>query len=91
MLGSLMLFDSDDPAMQISRTVLYPTLTATVLVSLGTVVTLLLNISAFVVGVSNDRDICMTVLKFKEAPIYVQVGWVGLYVGIKIREPKSCR
>jgi len=36
LLGSLMLMDSDDPAMQISRSVLYPTLFTTVLIALGT-------------------------------------------------------
>jgi membrane-bound serine protease (ClpP class) len=36
LLGSLMLIESDDPAMQISRTVLYPTLAVSVLVTLGT-------------------------------------------------------
>ena len=36
LLGSLMLMDSDDPAMQISRSVLYPTLVTSVLVALGT-------------------------------------------------------
>jgi len=35
-LGSIMLIDSDDPAMQISRTVLYPTLAVAVLVTIGT-------------------------------------------------------
>jgi len=35
-LGSLMLIDTDDPAMQISRSVLYPTLVTTVLIALGT-------------------------------------------------------
>ncbi len=35
LLGSLMLIDTDDPAMQISRGVLYPTLGMTVLVALG--------------------------------------------------------
>ncbi len=35
-LGSLMLIDTDDPAMQISRGVLYPTLATTVLIALGT-------------------------------------------------------
>jgi membrane-bound serine protease (ClpP class) len=35
-LGSLMLMDTDDPAMQISRSVLYPTLATTVLIALGT-------------------------------------------------------
>ncbi len=35
-LGSLMLIDTDDPAMQISRSVLYPTLAITVLLALGT-------------------------------------------------------
>ncbi len=36
LLGSIMLMDSDDPAMQISRSVLYPTLVTAVLISLGT-------------------------------------------------------
>ena len=36
LLGSLMLIDTDDPAMQISRSVLYPTLFTTVLIALGT-------------------------------------------------------
>ncbi|MCH8157549.1 MAG: nodulation protein NfeD [Nitrospinae bacterium] len=36
-LGSIMLIDSDDPAMQISRTVLYPTLGVTILLSAGIV------------------------------------------------------
>lgn len=36
LLGSIMLIDSDDPAMQISHTVLYPTLAVSVLVTLGT-------------------------------------------------------
>ena len=36
LLGSLMLMDSDDPAMQISRSVLYPTMVTSVLVALGT-------------------------------------------------------
>ena len=36
LLGSLMLMDSDDPAMQISRSVLYPTMISSVLVALGT-------------------------------------------------------
>ncbi len=35
-LGSLMLIDTDDPAMQISRNVLYPTLATAILVSVGT-------------------------------------------------------
>lgn len=35
-LGSLMLIDTDDPAMQISHSVLYPTLVGTVLIALGT-------------------------------------------------------
>ncbi len=35
-LGSLMLMDTDDPALQISRSVLYPTLFTTVLIALGT-------------------------------------------------------
>lgn len=35
-LGSLMLMDTDDPALQISRSVLYPTLATTVLIALGT-------------------------------------------------------
>ena len=34
-LGSTMLIDSDDPALQISRTILYPTLALSVIVSLG--------------------------------------------------------
>ncbi len=34
-LGSLMLIDTDDPAMQISHSVLYPTLATTVLIALG--------------------------------------------------------
>ncbi len=34
-LGSIMLIDSDDPAMQISRTVLYPTLGMTFLCTIG--------------------------------------------------------
>lgn len=37
-LGSTMLIDSDDPAMQISRAILYPTLGLTVVLSLGIVV-----------------------------------------------------
>ncbi len=37
-LGSTMLIDSDDPAMQISRAILYPTLGLTVVLSLGTAV-----------------------------------------------------
>ena len=36
-LGSIMLIDSDDPAMQISRTILYPTLAFFILVSVGIV------------------------------------------------------
>jgi len=36
LLGSLMLMDTDDPALQISRSVLYPTLATTVLIALGT-------------------------------------------------------
>jgi membrane-bound serine protease (ClpP class) len=36
-LGSIMLIDSDDPAMQISRAVLYPTLGMTLLVTIGTI------------------------------------------------------
>ena len=36
-LGSIMLIDSDDPAMQISRAVLYPTLGMTLLVTAGTI------------------------------------------------------
>ena len=36
-LGSIMLIDSDDPAMQISRAVLYPTLSMTLLVTAGTI------------------------------------------------------
>ena len=36
-LGSIMLIDSDDPAMQISRAVLYPTLGMTFLVTTGTI------------------------------------------------------
>jgi membrane-bound serine protease (ClpP class) len=35
-LGSLMLMDTDDPAMQISRGVLYPTLATAILISVGT-------------------------------------------------------
>jgi membrane-bound serine protease (ClpP class) len=35
-LGSLMLMDTDDPALQISRSVLYPTLFTTILIALGT-------------------------------------------------------
>ncbi len=35
-LGSLMLIDTDDPAMQISRNMLYPTLFTAILVSVGT-------------------------------------------------------
>ena len=35
-LGSLMLMDTDDPAMQISHSVLYPTLATTVFIALGT-------------------------------------------------------
>lgn len=37
-LGSTMLIDSDDPALQISRAILYPTLAMTVVLSLGIVV-----------------------------------------------------
>lgn len=37
-LGSTMLIDSDDPAMQISRAILYPTLGMTVILSVGIVV-----------------------------------------------------
>lgn len=37
-LGSTMLIDSDDPAMQISRAILYPTLAMTIVMSLGIVV-----------------------------------------------------
>lgn len=37
-LGSTMLIDSDDPAMQISRAILYPTLGLTVILSLGIIV-----------------------------------------------------
>ena len=37
-LGSTMLIDSDDPALQISRAILYPTLALTVILSLGIVV-----------------------------------------------------
>ena len=37
LLGSVMLIDSDDPAMQISRAVLYPTVAFSTLVSVGTV------------------------------------------------------
>lgn len=37
-LGSTMLIDSDDPALQISRAILYPTLGLTVVLSLGIVV-----------------------------------------------------
>lgn len=36
LLGSLMLIDTDDPAMQISNMVLYPTLAASVFIALGT-------------------------------------------------------
>jgi len=36
LLGSLMLMDTDDPALQISRSVLYPTLATTVIIALGT-------------------------------------------------------
>lgn len=36
-LGSTMLIDSDDPALQISRTILYPTLALSVILSLGIV------------------------------------------------------
>lgn len=36
LLGSLMLMDTDDPALQISRSVLFPTLATSVLVALGT-------------------------------------------------------
>ena len=36
-LGSIMLIDSDDPAMQISKSVLYPTLGTTFLFALGTI------------------------------------------------------
>ena len=36
-LGSLMLIDSDDPAMQISRAVLYPTVAVTTLAAIGAV------------------------------------------------------
>ena len=36
-LGSIMLIDSDDPAMQISKIVLYPTLGMTFLVSIGSI------------------------------------------------------
>ncbi len=36
LLGSLMLMDTDDPAMQISRSVLYPTLATSILVAMGT-------------------------------------------------------
>ena len=36
-LGSIMLIDSDDPALQISRTVLYPTLGMTFLFALGAI------------------------------------------------------
>jgi membrane-bound serine protease (ClpP class) len=36
LLGSLMLMDTDDPALQISRSVLYPTLFTTVLIAVGT-------------------------------------------------------
>ena len=36
-LGSIMLIDSDDPAMQISKMVLYPTLGMTFLVSIGSI------------------------------------------------------
>ncbi len=37
-LGSTMLIDSDDPTLQISRSILYPTLALTVVLSLGIVV-----------------------------------------------------
>ena len=37
-LGSTMLIDSDDPALQISRAILYPTLALSVILSLGIVV-----------------------------------------------------
>ena len=37
-LGSTMLIDSDDPALQISRAILYPTLALTFILSLGIVV-----------------------------------------------------
>jgi len=37
-LGSVMLIDSDDPAMQISKTVLIPTLILSILAAIGTVV-----------------------------------------------------
>ena len=36
-LGSLMLIDSDDPAMQISKSVLFPTLGVTILFAIGTI------------------------------------------------------
>ena len=36
-LGSIMLIDSDDPAMQISKAVLYPTLGMTFLLTIGTI------------------------------------------------------
>jgi len=36
-LGSIMLIDSDDPAMQISKMVLYPTLGVTFLLAIGTI------------------------------------------------------
>ncbi|MBT7272781.1 MAG: nodulation protein NfeD, partial [Nitrospina sp.] len=36
-LGSIMLIDSDDPAMQISKIILYPTLGMTFLVSIGSI------------------------------------------------------
>ena len=36
-LGSIMLIDSDDPAMQISKMILYPTLGMTFLISIGSV------------------------------------------------------
>ena len=36
-LGSIMLIDSDDPAMQISKMILYPTLGMTFLISIGSI------------------------------------------------------
>ena len=37
-LGSTMLIDSEDPAMQISRAILYPTLGLTIVLSIGIIV-----------------------------------------------------
>jgi membrane-bound serine protease (ClpP class) len=37
-LGSTMLIDSDDPAMQISLAILYPTLALTIVISIGIIV-----------------------------------------------------